>query len=450
VARVKSNFVSPPALGRALALALICSLTTTAWRAPVSAASGSGVALKLVAEGLTAPSVLVPFNDGSGRLLLAEQGGPLSLMSKDGKREPFLDLRPLLIALNKGFDERGVLGVALHPKFRANGKFYVFYSAPKRASAPADWDNTAHVSEFKYDLQTKTASLSSERLVLEIDKPYFNHNGGRIAFGPDGFLYIGVGDGGNAHDTGKRPDTGNGQNLNTLLGKILRIDVDKGAPYSIPKDNPFADGVKGKPEIFAYGIRNPWGMSFDRGGKHELFASEVGQSAYEEVNIIVNGGNYGWNVKEGHAWFDPKKPLNPSDTGTSTDALGKTFIEPAIVYKNIKVFPQDGLGISVTGGYVYRGKALPKLAGKYVFGDWSRNFGLGQGVLLSATRPKSKGADWTVEVINPSDHPKNLGTFVWAFGEDETGELYVLCNGNSTVLGTSGKIFKLVPEAAAK
>jgi glucose/arabinose dehydrogenase len=445
VARVKSNDIPRSSLFRTLVLTLLCSVP--AFTSP-AAEGGSGVALQVLATNVTAPCVLVAFDDGSGRLLLAEQGGSLSLMTKAGQLSPLIDLRPRLIELKKGFDERGVLGVALHPKFKQNGKFYVFYSAPKQATTPTEWDHTANISEFKYDLKAKTVDINSERVLLRIDKPYFNHNGGRLAFGPDGYLYIGVGDGGNANDTGMRPATGNGQNLDTLLGKILRIDVDNGTPYGIPKDNPFADGKKAKPEIYAWGIRNPWGMSFDRGGKHELFASEVGQSAWEEVNIIVKGGNYGWNVKEGSAWFDPKKPLVPLDSGISKDSLGNTFIEPAIAYKNIKVFPQDGLGISVTGGYVYRGKAMPKMQGKYIFGDWSRNFGLGQGVLLAATPGKKQGEAWTVEVINPASTPKNLGVFVWAFGEDETGELYLLAHGNSTVLGKSGKIYKLVPESA--
>jgi glucose/arabinose dehydrogenase len=430
-----------------LALASLCLGANLA----SAADSASGVALKLVAEGLTSPSVLVPFDDGSGRMLLAQQTGPLHLMAKDGKLQPFLDLTGRLATLKKGFDERGVLGVALHPKFRQNGKFFVCYSAPKRADAPADWDHTMNISEFKVDAKNKAqGDASSERVLLQIDKPYFNHNGGRIAFGSDGYLYIGVGDGGNANDTGKRPETGNGQNLDTLMGKILRIDVDKGNPYAIPSDNPFAKGG-GKPEIFAYGIRNPWGMTFDRGGTRELFASEVGQSAYEEVNIIRNGGNYGWNVKEGPSWFDPKKALVPSDSGRTTDARGQPFIDPPILYKNLKVFPQEGKGISITGGYVYRGKALPALVGKYIFADWSKHMALPQGVLLAASRADKAGLHWTLEQLIPTTHPKeNLGLFVWAFGEDEQGELYLLTNGNNGVVGTTGKIFKLVPASEVK
>src|SRR5881296_1961739 len=208
------------------------------------------VALKQIADGFTSPTVVAPLPDG--RLLIADQIGSVRVLNAGGKlsEELFLDVRPKLTKLNAGFDERGLLGLALHPQFKENGRLYIYYSAPKRAEAPEDWDCTSHISEFK--AQNDKVDLGSERLLLQIDKPYFNHNSGRLIFGPDGYLYIGVGDGGNANDQGKRPPTGNGQNTSTLLGKILRIDVNKGDPYAIPQDNPFVGG-KGKPEIYAYG-----------------------------------------------------------------------------------------------------------------------------------------------------------------------------------------------------
>ena len=196
---------------------------------------------------------------------------------------------------------------------------------------------------------------------------------------------------------------GNGQDLNTLLGKIVRIDVDKpaaGKPYGIPLDNPFAKGG-GLPEIYAWGIRNPWGMSFDRGGKRELFEVEVGQSRWEEVNIIVKGGNYGWNLREGAEWFNPKKELAPLDKPYFDPGQAK-FVDPILVYGNLAAFPTNGQGKSVTGGYVYRGKALPQLTGKYIFADWSRHFSLPQGVLYAATR----GGDgkWRMDDLVPESH----------------------------------------------
>ena len=412
----------------------------------LAAEGKSGVALKLVTTNLTAPSILTDF-DGK-RVLVAEQVGPIHLMTPDGQLKPFADFTSKL-KINFGkFDERGVLGLALHPKFAANRKFYVCYSAEKRAGVPAAWDHTMNLSEFT--AKGDTADLGTERILLQIDEPYFNHNGGRIAFGPDGFLYLGSGDGGHKNDLNKedadkaRGPHGNGQDLNTLLGKILRIDVDKpaaGKLYGIPQDNPFAKGG-GLPEIYAWGIRNPWGMSFDRGGQRELFEVEVGQSRWEEVNIIVKGGNYGWNLREGAEWFNPKKELAPLEKPYFDPGNAK-LVDPILVYENVAAFPQTGKGKSVTGGYVYRGKALPQLTGKYIFADWSKHFALPQGVLFAAT----KGADskWTLAQLEPESHSgPSIGAFVWAFGEDKDGELYLLTNQTGALGNKSGKIWKLV------
>ena len=412
----------------------------------LAAEGKSGVALKLVTTNLTAPSILTDF-DGK-RVLVAEQVGPIHLMTPDGQLQPFADFTSKL-KINFGkFDERGVLGLALHPKFAANRKFYVCYSAEKRAGVPAAWDHTMNLSEFT--AKGDTADLGTERILLQIDEPYFNHNGGRIAFGPDGFLYLGSGDGGHKNDINKedadkaRGPHGNGQDLNTLLGKILRIDVDKpaaGKLYGIPQDNPFAKGG-GLPEIYAWGIRNPWGMSFDRGGQRELFEVEVGQSRWEEVNIIVKGGNYGWNLREGAEWFNPKKELAPLEKPYFDPGNAK-FVDPILVYENVAAFPQTGKGKSVTGGYVYRGKALPQLTGKYIFADWSKHFALPQGVLFAAT--KDAGGKWTLDQLEPESHSgPSIGAFVWAFGEDKDGELYLLTNQTGALGNKSGKIWKLV------
>ena len=426
---------------------LCAALALAAASLTAFAAEGkSGVALKLIATNLTAPSVLTDF-DGK-RMIVAEQPGQIHLMTPDGKLTLFADFTSKLLIKPGLFDERGVLGLALHPKFAANHKFYVCYSAPKRPEAPAPWDHTMWVSEFT--AKGDTADLASERRLLPIDKPYFTHNGGRIAFGPDGFLYIGVGDGGNKNDLNKedsdkaRSPLGNGQDLTVLLGKMLRIDVDHpaaGQPYGIPLDNPFAKGG-GRPEIYAWGIRNPWGFSFDRAGQRELFACDVGQNRWEEINLIVRGGNYGWNLKEGKEWFNPKAENKPLDAPYRDPGNAK-FVDPILTYGNVANFPQDGQGKSVTGGYVYRGKALPQLAGKYIFADWSKHFALPQGVLFTGTH----GADgkWTLALLEPESHPgTHLGTFVWAFGEDRDGELYVLTNQTGALGTKGGKIWKLV------
>jgi len=412
----------------------------------------SDVGLQLVAEGFTSPLNLVSLSDGSGRLLIADQLGTIHILNKDGKlsEQLFLDLRPKMTKLNEGFDERGLLGLALHPDFKSNRKLYIYYSAPRRSGVDTNWNHTTHLSEFKTTADFASAEPDSERVLLQFDEPQMNHNCGRILFGPDGYLYIGVGDGGGANDNefGHAPQ-GNGQDTTTLLGKILRIDVNKGSTYSIPSDNPFADGKQGRPEIYAYGLRNPWGLSFDRGGTREFFAVDVGQNLFEELNIIVKGGNYGWRAREGFHGFDPKSANKVATNAPTKDANGKAFIDPVLEYgrppKNKPASQTEPQGISVTGGYMYRGKALPQLQGKYVFADWSRSWALPDGVLFTATPGASKGAKWNLDYLHatPTGSAK-LGAYIVAFGEDDQGELYVLTNGKNSLTGKTGKVFKLV------
>ncbi|HXG46332.1 MAG TPA: PQQ-dependent sugar dehydrogenase [Methylomirabilota bacterium] len=442
-------------------LALVTSvlLATTSPAFGTDAEAGSGIGLKLITEGIGAPIALAPFTDGSGRMLLAEQNGVIHLLDRDGRRaaQLFLDVRPRMVTLNKGMEERGLIGLALHPQFHSNRKFYVVYSAPRRDSAPEKWDHTERLSEFKAGADFASADPASERVLLEIDEPDWNHNSGRIAFGPDGFLYMSVGDGGAYNDVGDvargrgHPPEGFGQRLDTLLGKVLRLDVDRGNPYGIPKDNPYADGKKGLPEIFAYGLRNPWGMSFDRGGQHDLILADVGQDRWEEINVIVNGGNYGWRLREGFEGFDPSNPRSAPTNAATVGADGKPFVDPVLVYKTLRGrgTESNAFGVTVTGGYVYRGKAMPSLVGKYVFADWSRSMGIADGTLLVATIPpeRTPGARWTVEPLALKDYPNGrIKLFIWALGEDAEGELYVLANGINSAFGTRGKVFKLVPQ----
>jgi len=431
----------------ALALALaVAALSQVAQAVPAA----PRVSLTRVADGLTSPLSYVALPDG--RALIVDQPGLVRLLEAPGRlsEAPALDLRPRLSPINHGaFDERGVLGLALHPRFRKNGRVLVSYTAPRRPTAPADWDCTLRVSEF-----TVAASPgfiidpASEKVRLEIDKPYANHNGGRIAFGPDGYLYVGVGDGGNANDEGKRPGIGNGQSLDTLLGKILRIDVDTPAGHGIPRDNPFADGKVARPEIWAYGIRNPWGLSFDRAGDRALYSADVGQTLWEEVNIIRKGGNHGWRLREGAVGFNPKSPDKPLPEAPGTGARGEAFVGPVAVYKNRNGFKKDpdAHGISVTGGFVYRGKALPELRGDYVYGDWGRIWGVPGGTLLVAHRPKSGGASWAVEPLALGT-PAKVASYIVGFGEDNDGELYVLTNGNIGLTPGKGEVWKIVPAA---
>ena len=451
---VKHNDSLLRSILRLVAGSVSCLILAAATAIPSKASDSPRVGLKPIAEGFTSPLNLISLPDGSGRLLIADQVGTIHVLNKDGKLSDalFLDLRGRLVELNKGFDERGLLGLALHPDFKSNHKLYIYYNAPRRAGISTNWDHTIHVSEFKTTQDFTKVDLASERVLLQFDKPQMNHNCGRMLFGPDGFLYLGTGDGGGADDNqfGHTAPQGNGQDTTTLLGKILRIDVNKGSTYGIPSDNPFADGKQGRPEIYAYGLRNPWGLSFDRGGTNAFYAVDVGQNLFEELNIIVKGGNYGWRVREGFHGFDPKSANKPADDAPTKDANGKPFIDPVLEYphppKNKPPSQTEPQGISVTGGYVYRGKALPALQGKYVFADWSRSWALPDGVLFTATPGATKEAKWTLEYLPAAvTGGGKLNAYIVAIGEDAEGELYLLTNGRNSLTGTTGKVYKLEP-----
>ncbi len=417
----------------------------------LSAGAAPAVTLELVGEGFVSPTALQSL-PGSDALLVSDQAGIIYKVKAGAPIEPWLDLTPKLVKLNQGFDERGILGMALHPDFAKNGRLFVVYTGPRKESAPADWNNTWTLSEFS--AEGGAAKIDSEKKLLEVDHPYFNHNGGMICFGPDGMLYASLGDGGagsandeKGHSQGHLPH-GNSQDMGTLLGKIIRIDVSKPGVLGIPSDNPITEG-KGRREIYAWGLRNPWRMSFDRGGDHELYAADIGQELYEEVNLIKKGGNYGWPLREGFHAFNREDGRVEPETGTRVALDGSPLLDPIFEYKSYRSFPRDpgALGISITGGYVYRGKAIPGLAGKYVFGDWSRNMAVADGVIYVATRIAPKGFAWSIERLNPASHPTALKFMIPAFGEDADGELYVLSNNTSQLRNTSGKVWKIVPAA---
>jgi glucose/arabinose dehydrogenase len=284
--------------------------------------------------------------------------------------------------------------------------------------------------------------MNSERILLPVDKPQFNHNGGGIAFGPEGYLYIPLGDGGNADDAGLgHPPDGNGQNTTTLLGKILRIDVDsvdEGMAYGIPADNPFVDREGTLPEIYALGLRNPWRMSFDMGGDGSLYVSDVGQNLWEEVNIVTSGGNYGWNIWEGAHCFDTNNPNESPDNCSNTGAGGETLIGPIIEYGH-------DLGTAIVGGYVYRGQSMPEMQGKFIFADWSNDFATGNGTLLAAT-PAAEGL-WGWEEIEIAESASGrVDRFILSVGMDDEGEIYLLTSDEVGPTGNTGKIFKLLAE----
>jgi glucose/arabinose dehydrogenase len=416
------------------------------------------VGLRLVAEGLTSPVTMADPGDGSGRLFLVDQIGVIRVLMPDGTLAPapFLDLRSRMVALMPGFDERGLLGLAFHPGYETNGRFFVYYSAPLRAGAPAGFNHTSHVSEFRVSAaDPNRADPASERILLQVDKPQFNHNAGTLLFGPnDGYLYISIGDGGGANDIGlghvedwyDDNAGGNGQDVEqNLLGNILRIDVDAGAPYGIPADNPFVGGP-GLDEIWAYGFRNPYRFSFDRGGSHDLIIADVGQLLWEEVSVGVKGGNFGWNVKEGTHCFSTATPSqSPAECPELVESgvrAGDPLVDPVIEYANAR--QTGGLGLAVVGGYVYRGSALPQFHGRYVFGDWSESFGGPPTGKLFVAKQRKQGL-WQMEQLRIATSPNGeLGHRVLGFGQDSDGELYVLTTDNVGPAGTTGKVFMLV------
>lgn len=361
----------------------------------------------LITSNLSHPTALADANDGSQRLFVCEQEGRIRIVEK-GKllEKPFLDISSQVIK-NKGYDERGLLGLAFHPQFKNNGKFYV-YCSMKVTGAGRGIDHQSVLMEFMVAKENKDlANPASSKVVLAFNEPESNHNGGDIKFGKDGYLYIATGDGGNYNDL--HGQFGNAQNLNSLLGKILRIDINT-SPYSIPKDNPFVGKGDTKPEIYAYGFRNPWRISFDK-ENGQLFVGDVGQDNFEEVDLVKKGGNYGWRIREG---LHEKFPKDPDP---------KNWIDPIAEYPHTA-------GISITGGYVYRGTQIPALKGKYVYADW-------MGPIWALTETKTP--QWSREKLSLSKDPGEW--HIYSFGEDSQGELYIL----SVLLGNEkGALYKVV------
>ncbi len=371
------------------------------------------VNLELIADHLVAPVAAASPNDGTDRLFVAEERGVL-LIIKDKKvvQEPFLDLTDKIVKLMPFYDERGLLGIAFHPNYKSNGRFFVYYSA--EGVNCNECNHQGVIAEYRVSENNPDKASTSGRILLTFDEPEMNHNGGQLAFGPEGYLYIGLGDGGGAGD--EHGERGNGQNLNTFLGKILRIDVDKDQPYSVPGDNPFV-GKDAKSEIWAYGLRNPWKFSFDH-NTGELFCGDVGQDKYEEVDIIRKGGNYGWRIMEGLHCYNP------------SNCDSKNLILPVNEYSH-------KTGNCVIGGYIYRGTSIPSLDGKFIFGDWS-------GLLFYME--KVNNILWfrhTIKIANARE--ENLGMNINGFAEDGGGEIYILAQRTIGPKNSTGEIYKIIP-----
>lgn len=361
--------------------ALVCVLVTgtlvlRAGIDPVTQAA-AGIQLERVASGLASPVYLTHAGDRSGRLFIVEQAGVIRVL-RSGRlvAEPFLDLRDR-VAFG---GEMGLLSVAFHPRYAANGRFVVNYTTESGGLHTV-------VSEFRVSPDNPDVANRQERILLTIPQPFRNHNGGLNLFGPDGKLYIGMGDGGSGGDP-----FNNGQRLDVLLGKLLRLDVDGGTAYRVPPDNPFAGRAGARGEIWAYGLRNPWRFSFDP-ATGRLLLADVGQNAWEEVDVIEKGGNYGWRIMEGFHCYDPA-------SGCQTAGLKWPIAE----YNHSQ-------GCSITGGFVYRGSSLPDLAGRYVFGDYC------SGKIWTLTEASGR---WQTAPLLQTD------IRISSFGEDQDGDLYVV------------------------
>jgi hypothetical protein len=400
---------------------------------------GNTVTLDLITEGLASPTVVVESTDNTGRLFIADQSGQIYII-KDSARlsAPFLDITSKLIPRETPQDERGLLGLAFHPGFESNGRFFVYYSGPLSATGPAGWDHTNYVAEYTVTPGSDQADPNSERIFLAMDHPQSNHNAGMIAFGNDGYLYISVGDGGGGNDTDDgHVEGGNGQDIQqNLLGSILRIDVNDTEGYGIPSDNPFA-ATDGFDEIFAFGFRNPYRFSFDPNGS--IIVADAGQELYEEIDLVEKGGNYGWNLKEGAHCFDPSNPNTAPASCASEDANGNPLKDPVIEFKNSKNF-SDGLGNVSIGGYVYEGDDVSSLNGKYIFGVLTQHPDAMNGAVYAADRA---GSTWNYTKLDIGNKTNNeLDEYVLGFGKDKNGEVYVLTNGGTE---NSGKVYKINP-----
>ncbi|MFT4635246.1 MAG: glucose/arabinose dehydrogenase [Chitinophagales bacterium] len=393
-------------------------------------------------RGVTAPGI-------NGSMFVVEQTGKIFRVElSTGNKTLFHDVGPDLVPISPSYDERGLLGLAFHPNYQSNGLFYTYQSEPARDSQDDDVDfstdelgrapSLAHrsmVVEYRAVDASCNSRIQKRDTLMIIDQPQNNHNGGDLAFDPDGYLYISLGDGGAANDQGPGHNLGgNSRDNSNVLGSILRIDPlgnnSLNAKYGIPGDNPFiAAGDQGVDEIFAYGFRNPFRISFDA-VTGELYTGDVGQNQIEEVDVVVSGGNYGWNWKEGSFNF-----YNPGpDSGTYLSNVGAPGL-PNDVIDPIAEYDHDD-GISVTGGFVYRGSEIPELANHYVFGDFSgSNFSTATGRLFHQNRANSQLREFILAMP--------LVGYVTGFGQDVENELYVVVNNQPNPGGQEGKLLRL-------
>ncbi|MBE0698556.1 MAG: PQQ-dependent sugar dehydrogenase, partial [Anaerolineaceae bacterium] len=350
----------------------------------------------VIASGFTRPVVITHAGDGSNRLFVVEKTGKIKIV-KNGAvlAQPFLDLTGQV----SGGGEQGLLGLAFHPQYKTNGFFFIYYT---------DLQGNTVVARYKVSsVNPDAADLASKKQVLSVVQPFSNHNGGTLAFGRDGYLYIGLGDGGSGGDPNN-----NGQSLNTLLGKMLRVDINTSSPYLIPSSNPFV-GVSGaRGEIWAYGLRNPWKYSFDR-ETGDLYIGDVGQNQWEEIDFSAfaspSGLNFGWRCMEGTHAYSAVAPCN-------NPAYLANLTPPVTDYSH-------SVGTSVTGGFVYRGSLFPDLRGRYYYADF------GTGKIWSLFRNSTQTPPFSAPVLELA----NTGINISGFGEDEAGEVYLADYSGGTI-----------------
>lgn len=435
------------------------------------------VSLETVSSGFISPLLAVPAPGVDGVLFVVDQIGVIwRVLLSDGSKSRFFDITPTsftaeanasdLVTLGDAgfgpFDERGLLGLAFHPNYLDNGKFYTYQS--EKVVYTADFSTVALDGQHNHqtviaewtvsDPNSAAPLIGSKRELLVINQPQFNHNGGMLAFGPDGYLYISIGDGGAADDQDVTIETinistgliesqvlvdghqdGNAKNPANPLGAILRIDPDQNSSsngeYGIPVSNPFDGNGIELAEVYAYGLRNSYRFSFDTANGN-LYAADVGQNDVEEINLIESGKNYGWNFKEGSFWFYPNQSQPGYVSNAANDSAPMDLVDPILEYDH-----DDG--ISVTGGYVYRGSELDEaLDGAYIFADWSSDFGVPRGRLFYSD-DFSRIQELGVAGQN------GVGLFVTGFGQDASGELFVVGNKTGSPTGETGVLQKIVP-----
>jgi len=398
------------------------------------------IQLRPIAHDFTAPlgGAVAPIASLESFLFITDQVGLIWRVNVDnGEKSIFIDVKDKIIALGKsspgGYDERGLLGFAFHPDYENNGLTYLYTSqtADKKADFSTLEEHKANHQSVLIELKvskesrlTSAAIIKQERELLRIDQPQYNHNGGALAFGPDQMLYVSIGDGGKSDDQGVgHSEIGNASDPSNPLGSILRIDPlsknSKNQQYGTPSDNPFiAPDNAALPEIYAYGLRNPWKMSFNPQG--QLLVADVGQNHIEEINLVTKGGHYGWPFREGSFWFD--KNGNGRGRVTNTKPANLThdieFIDPLFQYDHDE-------GISITGGYAYQGNKISTFKEQYVFADFRGRIFLG---------------DLKKKTLGHLGLETNL--LIFSFAEDAKGELYIMGNANASTSGNTGKLLK--------